>query len=95
MKPVHPAMITIYIYIYIYFFLQHFNKALTCKMSHRSPALLERLALRVLYDLATKVPKVILQRVEEVIPAIKIQIVSSTTFRMSSNTPVHLTAHWY
>jgi hypothetical protein len=48
-------------------------------MAHRAPTLLERHALRVLYDLATKVPKVILQRVEEAVPALKIQIVSSVS----------------
>lgn len=58
-------------------------------MAYRPPTLLERLALRVLYDLATKVPKVILQRVDEVVPALKIQIVSSASFRRVRNIPMH------
>jgi hypothetical protein len=57
-------------------------------MAHRAHTLLERHALRVLYDLATKVPKVILQRVEETVPALKIQIVSSANIRMLWNARV-------
>lgn len=57
-------------------------------MAHRSTTLLERHALRVLYDLATKVPKVVLQRVEEAVPALKIKIVSSASIRMLWNARV-------
>ncbi|XP_069699049.1 zinc finger and SCAN domain-containing protein 21-like isoform X1 [Periplaneta americana] len=51
----------------------------TCKMGmrpykYRQPQGIEKDALRVLYHLATKIPKVILQRVEEIVPDIKPQM---------------------